>query len=129
MAGRLWVFFLALFFSACDQPLRLPYVPPELHHWPRPYRGVGGLRLHVFHTGTVTVPGKFVSRGGSLLATHTLDTLVFVVEHPRHGLVLFGTGLNRKVAENPGRYLGAVLTFLGRPEMEKGQDILSQLNG
>lgn len=128
MTARLFVFFLIPFFlSACDKPLRLPYITPELHHWPKPYRGVAGLRLHVFNTGTVEVPSKLVYRGDSLLATHTLDILVFVIEHPRQGLILVGTGLNRHIADRPERYLGALLTSLGHPEMEKGQEIVAQL--
>jgi len=121
------VFFLVLFLSACDKPLRLPYITPELHHWPKPYKGVAGLRLHVFNTGTVEVPSKLVYRGGRLLDTHTLDILVFVIEHPRRGLILVGTGLNREITDDPERYLGVLLTSLGSPVMEKGQDILSQL--
>jgi hypothetical protein len=126
-ATRLLIVVLAFSLCACDKPLRLPYITPELHHWPKPYRGVVGLRLHVFNTGTVTVPSKLVYRGGSLLDTHALDILVFVIEHPRHGLILVGTGLNRKIANDGERYLGVLLASLGNSTMEKSQDILPQL--
>jgi hypothetical protein len=124
-----WPLFFLLFvlISACEKPLRLPYITPELHNWPKPYKGVTGLRLHVFNTGTLAVRNKLVYRDGSLLDTVSLDILVFVIEHPRHGLILVGTGLNRKIADDAGRYLGAFRASLGTPVMEKEQDILSQL--
>lgn len=127
MIARFLIFCLLVVLIACEEPLRLPYITPELHNWPKSYRGVRGLRLHVFHTGTIEVPGKLVYRRASILHTHTLDILVFVIEHPRHGLILVGTGLNRNIAVNPQRYLGVLLTTLGNPAMEEGQDILSQL--
>lgn len=127
MARRLFFFFLMVLFSACDKPLRLPYITPELHNWPKPYKGVAGLKLHVFNTGALVVPRKLVYRDESLLGTTSLDVLVFVLEHPRHGLILVGTGLNRKIADDAERYMGAFRTSVGTPAMEKGQDILSQL--
>src|SRR5215510_6442127 len=125
---RVSLFFFALLLITCDKPPRLPYIPPELHHWPRAYKGIEGLRLHVFTTGTITVPSKAIYRGASLLDTSTLDILAFVIEHPRHGLVLVGTGLNRQIVEHAESYLGAFRTTLGRPTMAKGQDIFTQLN-
>lgn len=127
MRTLFFVFFLLLFFPACEKPLHLPYIAPELHNWPQPYKGVPGLKLHVFKTGTVEIPAKLVSRGSSVLDTQELDILVFLIEHPRQGLILFGTGLNHEIADNPERYLGGFINSLGGPEMEKGQDILSQL--
>src|SRR5712692_1451176 len=127
MVAYFLIFFLALFLSACDKPLRLPYIAPELHNWPKSYKGVAGLKLRVFNTGTLVVPRKLVYRDGSLLGTASLDILVFVIEHPRHGLILVGTGLNRKIADNPERYMATFRTSAGTPMMEKGQDILSQL--
>ncbi|MGH7963589.1 MAG: MBL fold metallo-hydrolase, partial [Candidatus Binatia bacterium] len=120
------VFFL-LFFAACEKPLRLPYIVPELQNWPQPYKGIPGLRLHIFNTGTVELPAKLVYRGSSFLDTYTLDILVFVIEHPRQEFILFGTGLNRELVDDPEHYLGGFLNSLGSPEMAKGQDIRSQL--
>src|SRR5207237_4072351 len=78
-------------------------------------------------TGSVDGPSRLVYSGSTLMKPHTLDILVFVIEHPRHGLIRVGTGLNREIADNPEQYLGVLLTSLGSPAMEKGQDILSQL--
>src|SRR5215510_16329882 len=80
MARRPLFFLLLVLCSACEKPLRLPYVTPELHNWPKPYKGMTGLRLHIFNTGTLAVPNKLVYRDGSLLDTVSLDILVFVIE-------------------------------------------------
>lgn len=128
LMARWPLFFLFIvLFSACEKPLRLPYITPELHNWPKTYKGVTGLRLHVFNTGTLAVRDKLVYRDGSLLGTVSLDVLVFVIEHPRQGLILVGTGLNRKIADDAEHYLGAFRASFGTPAMEKGQNILAQL--
>jgi len=126
-ARRQFFFFLLFFLSACEEPLRLPYITPELHHWPRPYKGVPRLQLHVFTTGTITVRNRLIYRDGSLFETQQLDMLVFVIEHPRQGLILVGTGLNRKIADNPEGYLGAFSAPVNTLTMAKDQDILAQL--
>ena len=112
---------------ACEEPLRLPYIEPVLHNWPEQYRGVRGTKLHVFPTGSITVSSRVVYRDGSLPQQHTLDILVFGIEHPKQGLVLVGTGLNRGLAEDAPRYLGPVRSIFGQVDMQPGQDILSQL--
>lgn len=116
-----------LLISACEKPLRLPYVTPALENWPTPYKGVEGLKLHVFKTGEVTARKKLAYRGSSLLDTLDLDILVFAIEHPRQGIVLVGTGLSRAVAQEAESYLGAFRTAVGSPTMAEGQDIFSQL--
>ena len=119
---------LVVWVSACEEkPLRPAYVLPQLHHWPQPYKGVAGLQLHVFQTGTVTVPRRAVYRGGSLLETLDIEVIVFAVKHPRHGLILIGTGLSRGVAQGAQSYLGKFRTAIGTPTLAEGQDILSQL--
>src|SRR5262245_22437057 len=118
---------VTLLLAACEKPLRLPYITPELQHWPKPYRGTPGLRLHVFSTGKIELPAKVVYGDGSVLGNQTTDILVFVLEHPRQGLVLFGTGLNHDLASNAERHGGRLLTTIGKLKVAKGQDILSQL--
>ena len=124
---RIFPFFLLLLCIACEQPLRPPYIQPTLQHWPKPYKGVAKVKLHVFKTGEITVPKKVVYRAGSLLETFSLDVLVFAVEHPRQGIVLIGSGLSRGVMSEAESYLGAFRTAMGSLTMEEGQDILSQL--
>lgn len=124
---RLLVACVLILGVACEEPLRLPYIEPILHNWPEQYRGVSGTKLHVFHTGSITVSSRLVYRDGSLPQQHTLDILVFGIEHPKQGLVLVGTGLNRGLAEDAPRYLGPVRSVFGQADMQPGQDILSQL--
>jgi hypothetical protein len=121
----LGIFLLALI--ACEKPLRLPYIPPELHNWPTPYKGVAGLRLHVFNTGKIEFPAKVLYHDGSVLKKQALDILVFAIEHPRHGVILFGTGLNRAMVSDSAGYLKGWLAILGQPTMAEGQEITAQL--
>lgn len=122
----IWVLLLLL--SACEKPLRFPYIPPQLHNWPTPYKGVPGLRLHVFQTGKIEFPAKVVYRDSNILEKQTVDILVFAIEHPRHGVILFGTGLNRAIASDATQYLRGRLMTLGKPLMAKGQEITAQLS-
>ena len=112
---------------ACEKPLRLPYILPELHNWPTPYKGVAGLRLHIFNTGKIEFSAKVVYRDGSVRGKQALDILVFAIEHPRHGVILFGTGLSRAIASDSAPYLKGWLATLGKPTMAKGQEIPAQL--
>ena len=130
MAVRVRSFFFVFFFflvAGCAEPLRPPYIKPELHNWPETYQGTHGLGLHVFQTGTLTLPGRLVYEGGSAFTPTELDVLVFVIEHPTRGLVLFGTGLNHGIAENSEVYLEAVLAAVGKAELQEGQHIGAQL--
>jgi len=113
--------------TACEKPLRPPYIPPDLKQWPTPYKGIAGIKLHVFNTGKVTVAKRLVYRSGSLLKTLDLDVMVFAIEHPRKGIILVGAGLSRGVIDEPENYLGVFRTAIGSPTMVEGQDILSQL--
>ena len=124
---RLLVACVLILGVACEEPLRLPYIEPILHNWPEQYRGVSGIKLHVFDTGSIAVSSRIVYRDGSLPQQHTLNILVFGIEHPKQGLVLVGTGLNRELAEDAPRYLGPVRSVFGQADMQPGQDILSQL--
>ena len=123
------VWALLFLLPACEKPPRLPYIPPQLHNWPTPYKGVPGLRLHIFHTGKIEFPAKVVYHDSNILEKRTVDILVFAVEHPRHGVILFGTGLNRAIASDAARYLGGRLAALGKPLMAEGQEITAQLPG
>ena len=125
--SRVLVWLVLLLGVACEEPLRLPYIEPVLHNWPEHYRGVSRIKLHVFDTGSLEAPSRLVYQNGSLPQRHTLDILVFGIEHPKHGLVLVGTGLNREMAEDAPGYLGPFRSALGRADMQPGQDILSQL--
>ena len=122
---------LTLLAGACREPLRPPYIVPELHNWPETYSGTPGLRLHVFQTGWLTLPSRLVYEGGSVFGRTQLDVLVFAIQHPDQGLVLVGTGLNRALADSsadgPQTYLEIPLSVIGRARLDGGQDIVAQL--
>ncbi|HMT05524.1 MAG: N-acyl homoserine lactonase family protein [Solirubrobacterales bacterium] len=51
----------------------------------------------------------------------------FLIRHPSAGLILVDTGLHPSIASDPVSNLGRFTTWLMRPQMEPGQDVLSQL--
>ena len=77
----------------CGRGFPVPRVDPELRNWPESYQGLEGLRVHVFQTGTITLPEAVVFRGGSWFARRRMDVPAFVIEHPSQGLIVFDTGL------------------------------------
>ena len=121
----LWATVCVTFAGGCENDLRVPYIPPTLANWPQPYRGVAGLKVHVFNTGYLRVPEALVLRGGSLTRKRDLAVPAVLIEHPQQGLVLFNTGLNPKPKDtSPApEWLNA---FLGA-EVLPGKDVTTQL--
>jgi N-acyl homoserine lactone hydrolase len=117
---------LVLPMLGCDTELRVPYIPPQLSNWPRPYRGVADLKLHAFTTGYLSVPEAAVLKGGSLTRTMELPVLAFVVEHPHQGLVLYGTGLDPRMAQSSQRP-ERLLAFGPEPYAAPGSDLETQM--
>jgi glyoxylase-like metal-dependent hydrolase (beta-lactamase superfamily II) len=110
----------------CEQPRRMPYVPPDLHNWKDARPTVRGLRLHLFTTtGSVDPPAGLF--GGSWATRVALEVPAFVIEHPRAGAILVGTGLSPALREQPERHLGWLLARVARPSVEEGDDLRSQL--
>jgi glyoxylase-like metal-dependent hydrolase (beta-lactamase superfamily II) len=104
----------------------VPYIPPTLANWPQPYRGIAGLKLHAFNSGYLRLSEALVLRGGSLARTRDLQVPVFLIEHPRHGLVLFNTGLSPKRAKRPAT-AGEWMSLLRAEELSPGEDLMGQL--
>ena len=103
--------------AGCEQQERVPYISPTLANWPQPYRGVAGLKVHVFTTGVLRVPDALVLRGGSLTTTRELPVYAVLIEHPKQGLVLFNTGLDPKSATTqtlPANWLGMISSAVSR---------------
>ncbi len=111
--------------GACERDLRIPYIPPSLVNWPQPYRGVAGLKVHVFNTGFLRVSEAPLLRGGSLTRTRDLPVPVFLIEHPTQGIVLFNTGLDPKLGERSGSE--SWLSQFFRPEVVSTKDLASQM--
>ncbi|HXQ21982.1 MAG TPA: MBL fold metallo-hydrolase [Candidatus Acidoferrales bacterium] len=123
-----WVLALGacgLALCACEQDLRVPYVPPSLVNWPQPYRGVAGLTVHVFNTGFLRVSEALLLQGGSVTRTRDVPVPVFLIEHPTQGLILFNTGLDPRAAEQSGSE--SWLSQLFRPEVLAVNDLKSQM--
>lgn len=51
----------------------------------------------------------------------------FLIRHPSAGLILVDTGLHPSIASDPTENLGRFTTWLMRPELEPGNDVLSRL--
>jgi glyoxylase-like metal-dependent hydrolase (beta-lactamase superfamily II) len=51
----------------------------------------------------------------------------FLIRHPSAGLILVDTGLHPSIASDPASNLGRFTTWFMRPQMEPGQDVLTQL--
>lgn len=117
---------LALTLSGCEDELRVPYIPPTLANWPQPYRGIAGLKVHVFNTGYVRQSEALVLRGGSLLRTRDLAVPVFVIEHPKQGLILFNTGLKPAKAAGSAAQHGWLNLPLA-PTVLPGEDLKTQM--
>ena len=107
-------------------PRRIPYIPPDLANWSDTYRGPEGLRLHVFETtGSLAPPGGLL--GGSWLEPATLEVPAFLIEHPRAGLIVVGTGLAPALGVSPEKHLGWFLASVAKATAKEGQDLVSQM--
>lgn len=112
----------SMFIIGCDGPRAVPRIEPVLEGWESPYRGHAGLEVHVFNTGTFSVPSGLIARGSSLATTRELEVPAFVVRHPKRGLVVFDTGLAAGAGGSSDDSLLA-----GAFRSEAGQDLPSQM--
>jgi len=104
----------------------MPYVPPDLHNWKDTYRSPRGLRLHVLTTtGSVEPPAGLL--GGSWAGRLALSVPAFVIEHPRAGPIMVGTGLSPTLRDAPERQLGWLLARVLRPAVSEQEDLGRQL--
>ncbi len=87
---------------------------------------IAGLRVHVFQTGRMDIPAWSVALGGS--GTRHMDQPAYLIEHPRHGLLMFEAGHHSEIARDAYEHLGWTYT-LGLLPMEQspGQDARTQL--
>jgi len=108
------------------RPRRVPYIPPDLANWSETYRGPKGLRLHVFATTGSLSPPRGVL-GGSWLEHVTLEVPAFLIEHPRAGLTVVGTGLAPELSGSPEKHLGWFLAAITSVTVKEEQDLVSQL--
>jgi glyoxylase-like metal-dependent hydrolase (beta-lactamase superfamily II) len=125
--GGLIALLVAIVACGCAEPRRVGRVEPVLHNWEQPYRGLAGLELHVFNTGSMHMPAGAVFRGGSWLSRRRLDVPAFVVAHPSGDLVVFDTGLRPRAASGGRAYLGLVVSGLDLVDRSDGEALPDQM--
>ena len=113
--------------TACDKPRRIPRIEPLLHGWSEAYRGRPGLTLHIFDTGSLSLPSGALYKGGSWAVPRDLVASAFVIEHPQAGLLVFDTGLSPMLRTDPVGYVGWFMGNLGRFNAPEGADLPSQM--
>ena len=122
-----WLTGALVLLPGCQEERRVPYIPPTLHNWQQPYRGQKGLRLHVFHVGTLRPRGGILTRPGDTTPAPERAVVAYVLQHPQHGLIVLNTGLSHHLAEDAEDYLGRLQAMLLDVELETGQDLPSQM--
>ena len=105
--------------------------PHDLPEIPRSFemanRRMEHLTVRVYDTGSVETRGSYVSSIKAWSSKVKLDVPVFLIKHPRRGLVLFDTGLHPEMEKSPGKRMGWVNHFFVPFEAQPGQTALSQL--
>lgn len=111
----------------CERARRVPRVEPVLQVWPRPYSGVPGLEVHVFNTGSLSLPRGFLFQGGSWFERMDLPVPAYVIRRTDGTAVVFDSGFSEKINREPNRYIGFFASVVGRFAMGKGQDLAAQM--
>lgn len=86
-----------------------------------------GATLQVFDTGSVRTFGGAVSQRRSWFSRATLEMPAFLIRHPKHGLILFDTGLHPDMATRPTKKMGWFNHLIVPFKQERGRDLLTQL--
>lgn len=87
---------------------------------------VAGLRVEVYETGRMEIPGWSVFVGGE--GTRLMDQPAYLISHPSYGKLLFEAGHHSNIARDPGEHLGIIHTLGLMPMVQDtGQDARSQL--
>jgi glyoxylase-like metal-dependent hydrolase (beta-lactamase superfamily II) len=117
------------------------HVEPQPLHEPLP-GGTRGATVAVepLVAGQVTWPrSMMVSPGGRLLSAKLLSAIftgrgaiavplpAFLIRHPSAGAILVDTGLHPSIGTDPRQNFGALGARLGKPTLEPGEDLPSQL--
>lgn len=115
----------ALWVSGVGRRQAMVYAGPSA---PLPEAAVEpGLRVHVFETGSMKIPGWSVWVGGS--GERAMDQPAYLIEHPRFGRVMFEAGHHSGIAADPGDHLGWIHAAGLMPmEQSPGQSAKDQLN-
>ena len=118
---------IAALTGGCENARRVPRIDAELVGWPRPYVGSRGLELHVFSTGSLSLPRGLLFHGGSWIESQTIDVPAYVLKYPDGSAVVFDAGYSSAVRDDPNEYLGFFVTLIGSFAMGRGQDLPAQM--
>lgn len=90
-------------------------------------RKVSNVTMRIYNTGVIHTKGGGVSSMKSWAAKVRLDVPVFLIEHPKEGLILFDAGVSTEIAErmNPRKF--SLQRFFMRFESASGQDVIAQM--
>lgn len=112
---------------ACQEPIPIPRIEPTLDGWAQPYRGVPGLVIHAFRTGSIRSIEGAVFAGGSWTSTIEMPAWAFAIQHPSQGLVVFDTGLSQRARVDPEHYVGWLGARLSMLEIPEGAGLADQM--
>lgn len=114
---------VALLFSGCARGM-IAYTGPSGAIRLAP--PVQGLRVEVFETGRMVIPGWSVYLGGE--GSRLMDQPAYLIHHPQYGDVLFEAGHHSAISRDPSEHLGWIHTLGLMPmEQDPGQDARSQM--
>jgi len=85
-------------------------------------------RLYLFNVGSIKLAKGFITAGRDMDVPLTVPVPAYLITHPK-GNVLFDTGMSRELIDDntaTGRWGPVADVFV--PTINKGQDIVSQLN-
>ncbi|HSC21408.1 MAG TPA: N-acyl homoserine lactonase family protein, partial [Solirubrobacterales bacterium] len=117
------------------------HVEPHPLHEPLPGGSRGAaVAVEPLVAGHVDWPrAMMVSPGGRLLTAKLLRALLtgkgaiavpvpaFLIRHPSAGAILVDTGLHPSIGTDPGQNFGSLGARFGKPTLEPGEDVPSQL--
>ncbi len=94
---------------SCEPELRVPRIEPVLHDWERPYVGDPAIKIHVFTTGTIDLSNFVIFAAAPPGRSRELAVVSFAIDHPKHGVVVFNTGLGTQSQTGPALSWGVGL--------------------
>ena len=102
-------------------------VPPVFSQEILAHRKTDGLSVKIYNTASVMAYGRAVSELKSWTSKFRLDVPVFLIRHPKAGLILFDTGMHPDMETMPAKKMGRLNHFFVPFKSKPGQTIAAQL--